>query len=568
MVELIRRELGIELYPEQIDGGIALLRGKIIEMATGEGKTLTAVGPAALRALVGKGCHVLTSNDYLAKRDAELAEQILSRAGISVGCIQAGMEQENRAQAYKCNLTFGTCSEFGFDFLRDRLVVGPSSSKTYKFHRFDSDARVQRELFYAIVDEADDTLIDDAGTPLLISMEKAAAPETVSLLSWAHEVASQLELGSDFLLENKNAALTEYGERRVLLRARPEQLASYSHEHCLTQIEKSLVAQRTMQLNRDYAVTDDGVQIVCPSTGRILEGRKWKDGLHQAVETKERVSISEATATAATITLQEYFRRYKFLAGMTGTARSAKKEFKKYYKLDVQLIPTHKPTIRQPLPPRVFLTQEHKFDAIVLSIREVLNTRRAVLIGTPSIATSLSLSAHLKAAGIEHVVLNALQNSHEARIVAEAGQPRRVTVATNMAGRGTDIKLHPTVSRSGGLHVIGTELHNSHRIDRQLIGRAARQGDPGSFQFLLSLEDEFLTQFPNDLAERLRSRARSNAETGQISSRWIHLFQKLQDRLQRKDEKLRLKVFKQATERIKQCSQAGFDPCLEIVDSD
>ena len=446
----------------------------------------------------------------------------------------------------------------------------PSTNPSKGFARAEDSELLQRAPFYAIVDEADDTLIDDSGTPLIISSEQQPSENLELLYDWSHEIALRLEKHKDFHFEKRGRSvwLSEAGEQKILLHKRSTQLTTFSQEKLLGQIEKSLVAIHTFQNNRDYVVSDEGsIQIVCESTGRILEGRKWKDGLHQAVEVKEQTTLSTGSETSATITLQELFRRYECIAGMTGTAVTARKEFKKYYRLKVTPIRPHKKNIRTHWKPRVFASQRAKSLAIADSVKEILKARRAVLIGTPSVASSMVLSDQLHQSGLEHVVLNALQNNEEAKIIAQAGMPGRVTVATNMAGRGTDIKLHDDVRKAGGLHVIGTELHRSSRIDRQLVGRAARQGDPGSFQFFLSLDDEFLLNFPPAVAQKLRNRIQKHRlpPNAELPSVWFRRLLRLQKLLETQDTNERLKRFKRATEQIRNCQKAGLDPYLEMV---
>jgi preprotein translocase subunit SecA len=568
LTESVRRELGYRLFEEQIVGAIGLAKGYVVEMATGEGKTVTASLPAALRAIHGLGCHVVTSNDYLASRDAELLKPVFQRLGISTGCVVPDLDNETRKSQYLADITYGTGTEMGFDFLRDRLHAGANAEIAPVISRYHKNSQmVQRGHYFALVDEADNLLIDDSRTPLIIGMEQEPSKALTALYSWCHEIASEMVVGQDFIYQagQKTAWLSHLGARKVTLFQKPRILDSFSVEQILQQVEKSLIAQHGMSLKRDYVVVDGEISIVCESTGRALAGRKWQDGLHQAVEIKESVPVTSPSQTAATITVQNYFRMYQYLAGMTGTASQASREFRRYYKLSVTPVPTHRPCRRTPLSPRIFLDQASKRAAIVSSVKELVLLGRSVLIGTTSVSSSQLMSEDLSGEGIEHVVLNAIQHDHEAEIVGLAGQPGRVTVATNMAGRGTDIKLHPDVANAGGLHVIVTELNPSKRIDRQLIGRAARQGDPGSFQYFLSLEDTLLLQSAAKKCARWRKTANPNKD-GELSPIWFGRFVRAQQKIEKRDEKQRIRIFKQTRERMRQYQDVGFDLFLEVAD--
>ncbi|MBX3438672.1 MAG: translocase [Planctomycetaceae bacterium] len=571
-IEASTRELGMTHYPVQIMGGVALFEGGIAEMQTGEGKTLTAVLPTALRAFAGKGCHVLTTNDYLAQRDASQMRPVYERLGLTTGCIQQPLDTAGRRAAYACDITYGTASEIGFDFLRDRLRSGASANSDKRrelFHRDSAEeAPVQRGQYFALVDEADSILVDEARTPLIIGLELPNRPAMVSLYRWANQVVAQLERGNDFIYDEKrrSAFLTDHGCRKIVLISKPALLDSIDTERIYQHVEKALTAYFGFTLDRDYIVVDDEVVIVDESTGRQMDGRKWQDGLHQAVEAKEAIPLSPQTGSGARVTIQTLFRRYEHLAGMTGTAAVARREFKRVYKRKVTVIPTHRRSRRTGLPTRIFATQAAKREAILQEITRLVTQKRAVLVGTPSVSASHALSARLEEEGLAHSILNAVQHEQEARIVEKAGLPGRITIATNMAGRGTDILLHEMVREAGGLHVIATEMHSSKRIDRQLIGRAARQGDPGSYQFFLSLQDELLTVLPPQKLHRLQRSARAN-RSGELSSGWLAMFQRIQRRLEKLHIKQRKQMLKQEQEQLKKYNRMGLDPFLELVEN-
>jgi preprotein translocase subunit SecA len=570
--EATQRELAMSHYPVQIMGGVALFEGGIAEMQTGEGKTLTAVLPVALRAFVGKGCHVLTTNDYLAERDASLLRPVYARLGLTTGVIQQAMDTAARRDAYTCDITYGTASEMGFDFLRDRLRIGASAETTERRSLFQQnaaeEASVQRGQYFALVDEADSILVDEARTPLIIGLELPHRPAMVSLYRWANQAIPQLERQRDFIYDEKrrSAFLTEPGCRKVILLSKPAVLDTIDTERIYQHVEKAITAHLGYALDRDYIIVDDEVVIVDESTGRQMDGRKWQDGLHQAVEAKEHVPLSPQTGSGARITVQTLFRRYQHLAGMTGTAAQARREFTRVYRRKVTVIPTHRPCIRRRLPFRVFATQADKREAIVREILRLVQQQRAILVGTPSVAASAALSARLEREGLTHAVLNAVQHAAEARIVAMAGLPGRITIATNMAGRGTDIHLHDIVRSAGGLHVIATEMHSSKRIDRQLVGRAARQGDPGSFQFFLSLEDELFSLLEPRALQAIQSRARPG-RGGELSRAWLGLFRRTQRRIERLHLKQRRLMLKQEQEQLKRYHRMGLDPFLELVEN-
>jgi preprotein translocase subunit SecA len=567
--ETARRVHNTPHYLEQIIGGIALFEGGLAEMQTGEGKTLTATFPAYLRALTGHGCHVITVNDYLAERDATDMGLIFQRLGVTVGCVRSTSTPEERRAAYRCDITYATGREVGFDFLRDRLQVGAAQDKSRRPQVFgvipSIDAgTVQRELHYALVDEADSVLIDDAGTPLIIASDEPCTDQRQALLDWCHALLPHLKAGTHFHFrpQHRAAELTIAGCRSVLLHLKPAALNAVDAEQLYHRVEQALRAEYGYQRDRDYIVREDAVAIVDESTGRILEGRRWQEGLHQAVEAKEHVPPSPDMGEAARITVQTFFRRYRHLAGMTGTARAATREFRRTYRLQVTCVPTHRPCRRQGLRTRVFVTQAAKFAAIAESVRTLVQEGRAVLIGTPSVAASVALKAAFRTARIPTRVLNALQDAKEARLVARAGQPKRVTIATNMAGRGTDIKLHDDVRNAGGLHVVATELHSSRRIDRQLIGRCARQGDPGTYQFFVSLEDELFRGVPPKTRVRWLEQARPNAHS-ELPRSWLRVFRRVQRNLECQAARNRNLLLRQESQRTDAARKMGLDAYLE-----
>jgi preprotein translocase subunit SecA len=486
------RVLRMRPFDVQLIGGMVLHEGKIAEMKTGEGKTLVAVLPVYLNALTGRGVHVVTVNDYLARRDSEWMGQVYKFLGLSVGTIIHGLDDHERRQAYNADVTYGTNNEFGFDYLRDNM-------------KFSLDDYVQREFHYAIVDEVDSILIDEARTPLIIS---GPAEESTELYYRVNRVATMLKRDRDYTVDEKarTAILTEAGVAQAERLMSLDNLYDPHNLEALHHLNQSLKAHALFRKDVDYIVKDGQVIIVDEFTGRLMPGRRYSDGLHQALEAKEGVRIQSENQTLASITFQNYFRMYEKLAGMTGTADTEAEEFKKIYNLDVVVIPTHKKMIRVDYPDVIYKTEAEKFQAVVEEIKDCYGRGQPVLVGTTSIEKSERLSRMLKLQGIKHEVLNAKQHEKEAQIVAQAGQLGTVTIATNMAGRGTDIVLGPGVVATGGLHIIGTERHESRRIDNQLRGRSGRQGDPGSSRFYLSLEDDLLRIFGSDRIKGLMGR--------------------------------------------------------------
>ncbi len=525
--EAAKRVLGERHYDVQLIGGIVLHEGKIAEMATGEGKTLVATLPAYLNGLTGRGVHIVTVNDYLAKRDSEWMGGIYRLLGLTVGVIVHELDDYERKKAYNCDITYGTNNEFGFDYLRDNM-------------KFSLEDYVQRELNYAIVDEVDSILIDEARTPLIIS---GPSEESTDKYYKINRTIPFLKQGKDYQVEEKShtAFLTEEGVLRVEKLLNVDNLYDPRNIEILHHVNQALRAHTLFKRDVDYVVKDGQVVIVDEFTGRLMPGRRWSDGLHQAIEAKENVRIQNENQTLATITFQNYFRMYKKLAGMTGTADTEAAEFRKIYNLDVVVIPTNMPLIRTNYPDVIYKTEEEKFRAVAREIKELYQKGRPVLVGTISIEKSERLSNLLKRQGIPHNVLNAKHHEKEAEIIAQAGRLGAVTISTNMAGRGTDILLggnpkflakamvnedddeeakkrayekalsivqkeKEKVIELGGLHVIGTERHEARRIDNQLRGRAGRQGDPGSSRFYLSLEDDLLRIFGSERISHIMDR--------------------------------------------------------------
>ena len=477
------RVLGMRHFDVQLIGGVVLHQGKIAEMKTGEGKTLVATLPVYLNALTGKGVHVVTVNDYLATRDSGWMGKIYQFLGLDVGVIIHDLDEEERKNAYNADVTYGTNNEFGFDFLRDNM-------------KYALEDMVQRDFYYAIVDEVDSILVDEARTPLIIS---GPSDESTELYYKVNQIAPFLK-EEHYTVDEKarTVMLTEEGVAKCEKLLGVENLYDPSNTELLHHVQQALKAHVLFKRDVDYIVKDGQVIIVDEFTGRIMPGRRYSDGLHQALEAKEGVKIESENQTLASITFQNFFRMYEKLAGMTGTADTEAAEFKKIYNLDVVVIPTHQPMVRADHPDMVFRTVEEKFRAAADEIKELHGQGRPVLVGTTSVENSEKLSGFLKKMGVPHEVLNAKHHEREAEIVAGAGEQGRVTIATNMAGRGTDIVLGEGVADHGGLHILGTERHESRRIDNQLRGRSGRQGDAGSSRFYLSLEDDLLRIFGSD----------------------------------------------------------------------
>jgi preprotein translocase subunit SecA len=542
--EVAFRQIGEKPFPVQVAGALALDAGCVTEMATGEGKTLTATLPATIAGWRGRGCHIITVNDYLAKRDAEWMGRIYGFCGLSVSHVEQKMPPPDRRRAYRADITYCTNKEVTADFLRDRLALGPLRglpmallTKIAHGAGTGTDRLVMRGLHYAIIDEADSILIDEAVTPLIISGD-APNPEQVQAFVQAADIAGQFVVGRDYQVNQRyrEIDLTSAGKRKLdevaaslggvwAGKRRREELAV-----------QALTARELFLLDKQYIIDDGKVVIVDEFTGRLMPDRTWRDGLHQAIEAKETLEVNPPKDTYARISFQRFFRLYRKLAGMTGTAAEAWREFWQIYHLPVVVIPTNRPCIRTYVRDRVYAAQDAKWQAIVKEIRHIHATGRPILVGTRSVRASELLSRMLQAEGLDHAVLNAVRHAEEAQIVAGAGQEGRITVATNMAGRGTDIKLGRGIADKGGLHVLATERHESGRIDRQLYGRSARQGDPGSAGAIVCLEDELAERYSPHLTRTLRKRY-GQTQRG-ISSR---LTRKLFDVSQGKAERLALR---------------------------
>ncbi len=512
--EVAVRQIGESPFPVQIAGAFALESGSIVEMATGEGKTLTATMPATVASWRGQGCHIITVNDYLAERDAEWMGRIYRFCGLSVAHIAQGMSAADRRAAYLADITYCTNKEVTADFLRDRLVLGRlrglSSTLLTKIVRAGQsiiDRLVQRGLNFAIVDEADSVLVDEAITPLIIS-GPAPNPEQVEAFREAADIVTHLNQDTDYRVNARYREVELTNEGRARLADLAETFGNIwqgarRREEIAT---KALVAKELYSLDKQYVIDDGKVVIVDDFTGRLMPDRSWRDGLHQAVEAKEKLEITPPKDTYARISFQRFFRMYSKLSGMTGTASEAAAEFWQIYHLPVVVIPTNRPCIRKNLPDIVLPTGPTKWKRILLEIRRVHETGRPVLVGTRSVRASEYISQLLETENLAHQVLNAVRHREEAQIVAGAGQTGRITVATNMAGRGTDIKLGRGVAKLGGLHVIASERNESARIDRQLFGRCARQGDPGSARAIVCLEDEFVSRYAKNLVAYMKKR--------------------------------------------------------------
>ena len=519
--------LNMKHFPVQLMGGIVMHQGRIAEMRTGEGKTLVATLPAYLNALEGKGVHVVTVNDYLAQRDSDWMGEVFRFLGLSVGCILNGMDNNERRAAYACDITYGTNNEFGFDYLRDNMVVYKASM-------------VQRGHAYAIVDEVDSILIDEARTPLIIS---GSGSKSTDLYRVADLFVKKLKKGrilnedeamnallkeeiqeeGDFVLDEKakSVVLTQEGVAKAEKYFSVDNLSDPENLELQHYINNALKANYNMHLDKDYVIHEGEIVIVDEFTGRMMPGRRYSDGLHQAIEAKENVQVRRESKTLATITFQNYFNKYAKKCGMTGTAKTEEEEFREIYNMEVITIPTNRPIARKDLPDILYPTLDSKFEAVVKEIKERHAKGQPVLVGTVAIESSERLSKMLDQAGIPHAVLNAKNHAKEAEIIMNAGQRGAVTIATNMAGRGTDIKLGPGVKELGGLAVIGTERHESRRIDNQLRGRSGRQGDPGVTRFYLSLEDDLMKRFGGDRVKLFLDRISDNDDDKVIESRMI-----------------------------------------------
>lgn len=571
-----RRTLNMRHFDVQVLGAIAMFHGAVAEMETGEGKTLTATMPMYIRALHGKGAHLATVNDYLAARDAEWMRPIYEMLGMEVGVIQTGMNQDQRRKAYACDVVYGTAKEFGFDFLRDRLLLrrtgelqSPAGNAGMNLGKQgESERPVHRGMHFALVDEADSILIDEARTPLIISaIPGEAQMRAVACFEWAATMATQFHVDEHYEYDHEKRTVELNFAGRQLTRnlPKPDELGPVGLVDIYQYIERAIKVGREFHLHQQFVIIDDEVVIVDEFTGRISEGRKWSGGIHQSVEAKEGVEVTVETGHAARVTVQDLFRMYTYLSGMTGTAWTSRRELKKIYGTNVFQIPTNKPVRRDRKRDRIFATADQKWAAITGEVKELHALGRPVLIGTRSIDKSEHLAALLNQAGIPHSVLNAKHIAQEAEIVAEAGQTAKVTVATNMAGRGTDIKLGEGVAELGGLHVITTEMHDSARIDRQLAGRCGRQGDPGTVQQYLATDDEILSlAFGPKKGERYKVEIGAGPD-GQVSISW-KLFRRAQKKIERRHFRGRKVLLYHEKHRKKMHLEMGQDPYLDMPD--
>jgi len=579
--EAARRTVGMRPYEVQLLGGMALCHRTIVQMQTGEGKTLAATLPLYLYGLLGRGCHLATVNDYLARRDAEWMGPIYRLLGLSVGVIQAGMSAQQRRRAYACDITYGTAREFGFDFLRDRLrsrtesgafplgdgrmAEGSLRQAEDGWEGGEGWRPMQRPPFFALVDEADSVLIDEARTPLILAAPAAQTdPAELACFRWSAQAAGLFQPEIDYQQDGSTRwiHLTEAGRAKVRRLDKPAGLGSLPLPKLYTFLERAIYVQQHFRRGEHFVVQEGEIVLVDEFTGRLGEGRRWQEGLHQAVEAKEGLTVRPGTGQAAQITVQDFFVRYPHLAGMTGTAQDAAWEFRRIYGCPVVVIPPNRPCIRQEWPSKVFGTSEAKWAAVVEEVHRLWKQGRPVLIGARSIDKSEHLSRLLTARGIPHQVLHALREEEEAQIIAQAGQRGRITVATNMAGRGTDIRLGPGVAELGGLHVIATEMHEARRIDRQLAGRAGRQGDPGSFRQFAALDDELLELGLG------KKKAQQWAQWGRLhpglTSLSLKLFRKAQRQVQRQHCRMRQLLLWQQRQRTQMQRQLGLDPYLDM----
>ena len=589
--EAVRRVLGLGLYDVQLLGGLALLRRAVVEMQTGEGKTLTAIFPAFVRASAGKGLHVATANDYLAARDAEHLRPIYALLGLTVGVVTANTAPAQRRAAYQADVTYGTAKEFGFDFLRDKLsarrrtqrtaadVAESARRATWKPAAADDDRPLQRPAYAILLDEADSLLLDEASTPLVIGSPAGASATAgqrrdEACYHWAARAIHDLRDGVDYFVSERprHWQLTADGRRRARELPKPPEPQSLALAQLYEYLERALRVANDYQREREYVVRPnpqtgrDEILIIDEFTGRPGEGRRWQDGVHEAIEAKEGLQIQFNDGQLARVTAQSFFRRYPLLSGMTGTASAARRELRTMYGVDVIPIPTHRPSRRTQLPTIVLGTAEQKWQAVVDEVRTMRAAGRPVLIGTRSIDKSERLSELLTAAGIPHAVLNAHRLREEAAIVEHAGEAGHVTVATNMAGRGTDIALDQAAEAAGGLHVIGTELHESARIDRQLFGRCARQGDPGSFRQFAALDDDILEEgLGQATAARWKTTGAATADattTGKLNHH-ARLFRKAQRKLESRQFLTRRQLLYYEQERERSYAEMGLDYCLD-----
>ena len=560
VIEAIRRSMDMVPYDVQIFAAMQIAKGRIAEMKTGEGKTLTATMPAYLHALAGRGSHVVTVNDYLANRDYELMSPVFAALGLSSGVITSETDPVIRKKSYRKDITYGTAKEFGFDFLRDRLALSSGQRSQQLLHR---------ELHYVLVDEVDSVLIDEARTPLIIGiLDPEEQKITEFCFRWAAQHAKNFAESVDFDYQHdkKKVELKPAGIHRMRALPQNEGTRRVPIRKLYEYMENAIKVRRDFQMDQHYTIRDGKVAIIDEFTGRIAEGRQWQGGIHQSVEAKEKLEVTPNVGSGATVTMQTFFRLYENFGGMSGTVDTSSKEFRKVYKKKTVIVPTHRPVIRKQLATKVFANIDAKFEAVVDEIHTMTEASRAVLIGTRSVEKSERLSRLLTDRGIVHEVLNANQLEREGEIVAMSGGIGKVTVATNMAGRGTDFILAPEVRSAGGLHVILTEVHESQRIDWQLIGRGSRQGEPGSFRIFVSMDDEVLLQgLGPSKTQRLQRKYASLPSKGTFSRKAFQVFQLAQSRLERKHLVDRMILLKQDKERQERHVEMGQDPYCDVV---
>jgi preprotein translocase subunit SecA len=576
-----RRALNMRHYDVQILGGVFLFNGCIAEMQTGEGKTLTATLPLILHSLVGKGAHLATVNDYLAERDAEWMRPLFKMLGLTVGIVLTEMNQDERRKAYSADVTYGTAKEFGFDFLRDRLLMRAQGRAVDDFLGMGSQERwkssgdqpVQRGMHFVLVDEADSILIDEARTPLIIgSLGDETRDLVIATYKWASIHAPSFQLEEHFTIAEDTRKVELNGKGRQFVRSLPrdELIRTAALVDLYEFIERAIKVHRDFQLDRQYVVRDGEIVIVDEFTGRLAEGRKWRDGIHQAIEAKEGVEVTVPTGQAARITIQDLFLRYKRLAGMTGTAATSAGELRRIYKSPVVQVPTNRPPKRRKLPDIVCPDMMSKFHAVVEEVKQVHTEGRPVLIGTRSIDKSNIIANLLRDAGMACQVLNAYEVEREADIVALAGERGQITVATNMAGRGTDIKLKDEIREIGGMMVICTELHDAARIDRQLIGRCGRQGDPGTYRQYLGMDDEILRNgFGTKVSEKMKeigAKLVSSPSANQQLLKFAAKIRKAQRKVEKKHFRDRMALLHHEKERTKIQREMGQDPYLDTAE--
>ena len=555
--EAARRELGIEHRENQLRAAWYLLQRQVVELPTGEGKTLAATPALALRALAGRGVWLATANDYLARRDAIAMQRLFKRLGLTVGYLQAEQTPDERRNAYSSDITYGTIREFGFDFLRDQL-----NRRRDRMSAIDH-IPLQRERYSMIVDEADSILLDDARTPLIIS-EPQEKPQNEKVVRWGIETARSLFEDVDFLLDPVSTRiwLTESGRAKVRFAVKPAILSHINLPEAYQSVARAIESERTFHLNRDYVLRDGKIVIVDRLTGRLAEGRQWQNGFQQSLEAANQLKITPDTNPVARVTVQAFLRGFQHLSGMTGTAREAKSELRDCYGMGIVVVPPFQRCVRQELPVNVTNTRQEKWAAIVSSVQQMKQLGRPVLIGTRDLNVSEALSQNLLAAGIEHQVLTAKQEADEALLISRAGAAGTVTVSTSIAGRGTDIQLGPGVAASGGLHVIAADLFDAARVDRQLAGRAGRQGDPATYQKILSLEDDVLHAAWNPMTSqnKIRRVMKSSPDARLV------LLTSAQKLIEREHTLARRDLLMRDRDRTKRLEEFGFNPYLDDLD--